>query len=185
MQQVLQNYKIKRKGGEMLAIKAGVGMHSGEVIIGIMGSTTSMDTGIVSDTVNAAARIEGLNKHFGVNIILSETVLNQLDENVQSEMRPIGRVIMKGKHNDIGLFECFNGDADEFKLMKQKQLTSYIAAFEQYCNRNFKGATEAFVKLSEENKQDALLNYYLKKARDLIGKPIPSEWTAVEDVQIK
>ena len=185
MQQVLQTYLVKRKQGDTIKINAGIGLHSGEVIIGIMGSANSMDTGIVSDTVNAASRIEGLTKHFGLNILLSEAVLKQLDANTQKNMRSIGRVIMKGKQNEISIYECFSGDTEEIKLLKQLQLTSYHDAFSDYCNQNFISAKETFTQLAKHNHHDPLLTYYLKKATELLNANLPKDWTAVEDIQIK
>ena len=185
MQQVLQTYLVKRKQGDTIKINAGIGLHSGEVIIGIMGSANSMDTGIVSDTVNAASRIEGLTKHFGLNILLSEAVLKQLDANTQKNMRSIGRVIMKGKQNEISIYECFSGDTEEIKLLKQLQLTSYHDAFSDYCNQNFISAKETFSQLAKHNHLDPLLTYYLKKATELLNANLPKDWTAVEDIQIK
>lgn len=185
MQDLLQNYQVDRVQGEPIRIKAGIGLHSGEVIIGIMGNAQTMDTGIVSDTVNAAARIEGLTKHFGVNILLSDTVAEQLPPNMRDQLRFIGRVKVKGKKRYISLYECFDGDDVEMKTKKAAYLQAYHQALDLYCTQHFRQAASQFAQLALHNNADSLLHYYESKSNSLINKVIPDDWNAIESIDIK
>ena len=185
MQDLLQNYQVDRAQGEPIRIKAGIGLHSGEVIIGIMGNAQTMDTGIVSDTVNAAARIEGLTKHFGVNILLSDTVAEQLPPNMRDQLRFIGRVKVKGKKRYISLYECFDGDDVEMKTKKAAYLQAYHQALDLYCTQHFRQAASQFAQLALHNNADSLLHYYESKSNSLINKVIPDDWNAIDSSDIK
>ena len=185
MQLCLQNYTVDRPHAEPIRIKAGIGLHAGEVIIGIMGNAQNMDTGIVSDTVNAASRIEGLTKYFGVNILLSEKVVERLDPKKSAAFRFIGRVRMKGKLNDIGLYECFDGDLAEMKAKKLATLAPYQQAFELYSSKQFKQAAAEFGQLTHINSADPVLKYYHHQTAKLIDEVVPENWNPVEEIEIK
>jgi predicted ATPase/class 3 adenylate cyclase/GAF domain-containing protein/tRNA A-37 threonylcarbamoyl transferase component Bud32 len=185
MQVFLQNYQVENLHGAPINIKAGIGMHSGEVIIGIMGNAKRMDTGIVSDTVNAASRIEGLTKHFGVNILLSETLIEQLDCKPAEQFRFIGRVQVKGKNQHIGLYECFDGDLPELKAQKKANLKAYHQALDLYLNQQFSEASLNFAELLEENPRDSVLLYYKSKLDTLLLNGVPENWSPIEAIEIK
>ncbi len=185
MQTLLQNYRVERKNGEPIRIKAGIGLHSGEVIIGIVGNAQSMATGIVSDTVNSAARIEGLTKHFGVNILLSETVVKQLKTGTCDQLRFIASVIMKGKKQGLGVYECFDGDNPEIKIKKLQSLNEYHQAVNLYSSKYFRQASDKFTQLFQNNNSDTLLHYYLGKSESMINKVIPEDWNATEVMDFK
>jgi class 3 adenylate cyclase len=185
MQILLQNYQIHNRQGDPMPIKAGIGLHSGEVIIGIMGNAKRMDTGIVSDTVNAASRIEGLTKHFGVNVLLSEMVVEQLQAKASTSFRFIGRVRMKGKKAAIGLYECFEGDQPEMKAKKAASLPAFQQAMDLYTRQEFQAAQEQFVQLIAQSPDDALLHYYAAKIKTLLEHGSPENWDAIEAIEIK
>jgi len=185
MQERIRGFAVKRPGKASIPVRIGIGLHTGEVIIGIVGSEQSMDTGIVSDTVNAASRIEGLTKHFGVNILLSETVVEHLDARTRAGLRALGRVQVKGKREDIGLFECFSGDPAEIRQPKAALLPGYHQALEHYFGRRFPAAAEAFGTLAQQHPADPVVQMYLKKAQDLAEHGAPEGWTGVEAIDFK
>ena len=74
MHQELDNYNMERKEKSRSPVSIGIGMQNGKLIMGITGDSERLDAAIISDTVNTAARIEGLSKHFGASILLTETL---------------------------------------------------------------------------------------------------------------
>lgn len=185
MQERIRNFTVKRPDKEAIPIRIGIGLHTGEVIIGIVGDAQSMDTGIVSDTVNAASRIEGLTKHFGVNILLSETVMEHLDADTRTGLRALGRVQVKGKREDIGLYECFNGDPADMRKDKTEYLADYNRGLEHYFGRRFEEAETIFATLAQQHAGDPVLRLYRDKARHWAEHGVSSDWTGVDSIEFK
>ena len=91
------NVKFEKQGFQPLA--HGIGIHSGAVLAGNIGSQERMSYSLVGDTVNSASRIEGLTKEYGCDIIISQTTFNLLTEPYNT--RPLDQVKVKGKENEI------------------------------------------------------------------------------------
>lgn len=185
MQERLRNYVVRRPGKTDIPVKIGIGLHTGEVIIGIVGNEQSMDTGIVSDTVNAASRIEGLTKYYGVNILLSETVVEHLDADARTGLRALGRVQVKGKREDIGLYECIAGDPADLRQRKAELLAEYHRALEHYFDRRFVEAIALLEALAQQHADDPVLHLYLHKARHWAQTGAPDDWNGVDAMEMK
>ncbi len=90
--------KIGKKGFDI-----GIGINSGEAIIGNIGAERRMDYTAIGDIVNLAARLEPLNKEFGTNIIISEFTQRRLKMAVN--LRDLGKVKVKGKEQEVNIYE--------------------------------------------------------------------------------
>ena len=185
MQMLLRDYTVDRPGKEPIALKVGIGLHTGTVIIGIVGDEYRMDTGIVSDTVNAASRIEGLTKFYGVNILLSETVVEQLPVQTRENLRYLGKVRVKGKRENISLYECYDGDAPEIRRRKANVLPGFNEALQQYFDRRFNEAVDGFQQLRQNDLEDPVLELFCKKAFQFAAQGVPDDWTGVESIEFK
>ena len=122
MQQVMTEYNEQRRAENRREIKIGIGLHTGSLIMGIIGDKRRADAATISDTVNSASRMEGLTKGFGSKILISEVTLQKLAHPEEFKLRYLGKVKVKGKKNMIGLYECF--DADDSELLAHKLATS-------------------------------------------------------------
>ena len=95
------NIQLEKQGFKPLA--HGIGIHSGAVLAGNIGSEERMSYALVGDTVNSASRIEGLAKQYGCDIIISQTTFNLLTESYNT--RPLDQVKVKGKENEIIIYQ--------------------------------------------------------------------------------
>ena len=111
IQQRVQKYNSERIAKGKIPIEAGIGIHSGDLMVGIIGDEDRNDAGVISDAVNTASRLEGLTSWFGVKIIVSESCLNGDD----GSSRFLGKVKVKGKEKTVSIYEWFGGDSGNQK----------------------------------------------------------------------
>jgi adenylate cyclase len=89
----------------------GIGINSGEMIAGNIGSERIMSYTVIGDAVNLGARLESLNKEYGTRIIISEATRTRLKG--RYDLRPLGEVVVKGKTQAVGIFEVVAGAAPD------------------------------------------------------------------------
>lgn len=146
-----------------------VGINTGTVLVGNLGSSQRFDYSILGDGVNIAARLEGVNKEFGTPILISQATRGRLAADIA--VREVGRVRVVGRQEPIQVYE---------PLSQVVALTSeQVAAFEQglarYYGGDFAEALECFTPLAEFDEPSAR---YLARCRTLLANP-PLAWDGV------
>ena len=182
---LLQSYNTQRESKSRKPIRVGIGLHSGPLMMGIIGDNMRTDAAVISDTVNTASRMEGLTKHFNVNFIVSGDTLKKVDEPERFNLRYLGKVQAKGKNQSIDVHECFDGDSDVQVELKKKSLQNFQMGMDAYFAQDMLNARKYFDLVYQSNPADATAFGFLHKIHGYLNNGLPAGWTGVEIMQSK
>jgi len=186
MQKNIRAYNLTRLTKGRSLIRTGMGMHTGSLIMGIIGDEKRMDAATISDTVNTASRIESLTKFYGANILVSEDSLRGIEDKTPFNLRFLGKVLVKGKQHELGIYECIDGDEPEMLWYKRATLEDFSKAVNLYFERDFAAAAAMFKeKVLRRNPRDTAAKILLAKAQHLAETGVPDDWTGVEKMEVK
>ncbi|MGB4850274.1 MAG: response regulator, partial [Saprospiraceae bacterium] len=182
---MIEGYNIQRKEKYRKTIRLGIGLHSGPLMMGIIGDSMRTDAAVISDTVNTASRMEGLTKHFNVNFILSEETIQKLDDKEKFNLRYLGKVQAKGKNQPIDIYECFDGDSVEQVKLKKQTLQNFNEGMIAYYKKDMDLARTHFDQVYKLNPADLTAFGFLHRIHNFIVNGVPENWSGVEVMQNK
>jgi hypothetical protein len=185
MQMAIQAYNVRRKEEGNVPISVGMGLHTGPLVMGIIGDILRNDTAIIADTVNTASRMEGVTKHYGANIIISEDSYNTISNKDDYHFRYLGKIQVKGKDNITGIYECFDGDAPKVAELKTKTLKDFEKGLKYFFSNQFPKASAAFDKVLTKNPDDKVAKYFVTKSAEYTISGVPKDWEIVNTLSEK
>jgi DNA-binding response OmpR family regulator len=177
---MIDHYNIKRVKKNWKPIRLGIGLHSGPLMMGIIGDSMRTDAAVISDSVNTASRMEGLTKYFNVNFILSEETVQKLEDRERFNLRYLGKVQAKGKNQSIDIYECFDGDREEQVSLKKSTISIFHAGLEAYFAKDMMAARMFFDQVYQTNPMDATSFGFLHKIHGYLNNGVPENWNGVE-----
>jgi adenylate cyclase len=177
MIEALRRFNDRRRAQKLAPIEIGIGLSTGEVLAGSVGSAKRMDYTVIGDTVNLAARIEGANKHYCTSILLSETTRASL-RSVRL-VRPVDLIRVRGKSEAVEIFEVLDHHTPESFPNMCQALAAYEAGFNRYRRRDWSGALQRFSEAVELAPADGPSWIYADRCLFYRQHPPGDDWDGV------
>lgn len=168
-QKKLNELRKKWSSEGLPPVKVRIGINTGEVIVGNMGSKERFDYTIMGDNVNLASRLEGINKHYGTSILISEKTFNLISEDFIC--REIDRIRVKGKTEPITIYELID-EKKEIDMQTSSQMSVFSNALSLYRKKNFIAAEQEFKKLPN----DPVAQVFAGRCEHFLKNPPDLEW---------
>ena len=171
------NEQWKRRG--LRTFHMGCGINFGEVVFGNIGSSRKMEPTVIGDAVNVTARLEGLTKDYGRDLLIGEAAANLVDDSFTLQF--VDRVILQGKTKPL-LIYCVLDAANIPDSAKTLYLDAYQHAQDCYRAGEFAEASAGFRRCLELWPEDKLVALYLDRCGFFVEHPPEEEWTGVHVV---
>lgn len=164
-------------------LRIGVGLSSGEVVSGNIGSQRKMEYTVIGDGVNLSARLESITKQYGCDIVLSEHTYELCKERVR--VRELDLIRVKGKLEPVKIYELI-GDREQFIAATEEQfLELYEQGRKAYKQRAFHQAIAYFDKALDLKPDDLAVKIQLDRSQGYIQRPPAADWDGVHVMATK
>ena len=153
-----------------------MGMSSGPVVVGNMGSADRMDYTMMGDVVNLAARLEGVNKFYQTFTMIPQSTYELAKDDIDTRQLDVIRVV--GKKEPISVYEVLERK-NQTSSEKSGVVEKYLKALKLYEERNFADASKEFEKVLAIDPDDGPSQTYVKRCGVFLETPPEKDWDGV------
>jgi len=162
MQNRILEYNRHRASVGYRPIEMGVGIHTGTLMLGVVGVQDRMENTVISDAVNLSSRLQAIAKAFNIGVVISEQSFKSLDDPTLFKYRFVGKVRVKGKAAPVSCFEIFGDTQDQVFDEKMKANTYFEQGMLRYYQKDFLAGFHYFQKALELLPQDGAAKFYME-----------------------
>lgn len=185
MRQRLIHFNDPRSRIGQPQIRFGIGISSGEVVAGNIGSSKRMDYTVIGDGVNLSARLESLTKEYRCDIIISESTYQACDGSNTLRVRELDRTRVKGKQQAVTIYELIGKQGYTLSEHTEQFLEVYHRGRRHYLAREFQRAIDTFHQAQELKPEDRPVQLYLQRCQRYLTVPPPAGWDGVHVMTTK
>ncbi len=166
--------------GEFFRVRMGI--NTGEMVVGNMGSNTRVDYTMMGDSVNLAARLEGAGKAYGVRTMISEVTYRAARDAI--EVRELDSIRVVGKDEPVRVYEVL-GRKGEVEAEKLQVIEAFDQGVGLYRERKWDEAIALFESGLEIDSDDGPCQVFIERCQDFKLDPPPESWDAVHNLDSK
>jgi class 3 adenylate cyclase/PAS domain-containing protein len=176
MLKYLSDYNTTRGRPGRPKIKIGIGINTGSLMLGTVGGINRLDGTVISDAVNLASRIETLTKYYGVELLITQQTFLHLQNPGKYDIRLIDRVQVKGKSEQVTVYEIFDADPPELREGKLTTKSEFEKAILLFHLNSFSEAQGLFQRCLTANPGDKVSQIYLERCeQERSDRPLPTQ----------
>lgn len=171
----LRDWNLERAEAGEAPVRVGVGLSAGPLMIGTIGGMDRLDNGVIGDAVNRAARLEGLTKLYGTAMILDENLLRRLSQPERLALRPLDRVVLKGKSEVLRLVEVLDALPGEVMELRRRTLEEFRQGIASWERGDFSAARLRFQICLLADPEDGPARRMVERCDEELAQPTP-DW---------
>jgi adenylate cyclase len=156
-------------------IRSRVGINTGSMVIGNMGSDQVFDYTVIGDAVNLASRLEGANKDYDTHLMISEYTHRALPPGI-FRSRVLDVIKVKGKSEPVKVFEVYGEASSPADPEGERYYRTYHEAFELYLAKDFDGAVKKFQAALSLRPQDPASKAMIERIEKVRTMDLPVNW---------
>lgn len=183
MQTMLAELRARWRHEGKPVIHTRIGINTGDMVVGNMGGAEKFDYTVIGDSVNIASRLEGANKLYRVNVMVSESTYEAVKHKVLG--REIDLLSIKGRSEPVRTFELLCPLDGRIEPDLQKFLTIYAEGLRLYRSRQWDAAESCFRSALALRGDDTPSRLYLDRAAFFRANPPPPDWNGVFEMTTK
>jgi predicted ATPase/class 3 adenylate cyclase len=167
------------------ALEMGMGVNSGPLVLGTVGSADRLKCGVVGDTVNTASRIEQLTKRYGVRFLIGEQTMRRLADASRFSLRAVDRVAAKGKAEAMTLYEVLDVEDPPRRAAREATRGRLDEARTLYAARAFAESRRLLDEARGIDPHDRVLALLAERCTRYENDPPPVDWQGAEALDSK
>jgi len=181
-QEALTSLRAEWKSRGLPEIAARIGINTGDLVVGNMGSQTRLEYTVMGDSVNLASRLEGASKFYDTLILIGPRTYELAQSNV--EAREVDLLRVKGKFEPVVVYELL-ARKGQLGPVKQQVVEVYTRGLHSYKSRAFESAQRDFEAALKLDPLDGPSKVYLRRAQEFLATPPPVDWDGVYELHSK